>query len=58
MTEIHIIPVPIGWSAEQAWEAMSRGVDLKHPDGEPGWTNVEIEDGRLVRWFPTETSEQ
>jgi hypothetical protein len=55
VTEIHTIPVPAGWSAEQAWEAISRGVEI--PNGEPGWTNVEIVDGRLVRWFPTETSE-
>jgi hypothetical protein len=54
MSEIHTIPVPVGWSAEQAWEAISRGEVLEHPNGEPDWTNVEVVDGRLVRWFPAD----
>jgi len=46
---IHTIPVPVGWSPEQAWEAISRGDRLEHPDGEPTWVNVETRDGRFVR---------
>ena len=39
-TVIHTIPVPIGWSVEQSWEAISRGVKLVHPHGEPMWANI------------------
>lgn len=60
MSEIHTIPVPPGWSAEQAWEAISRGDDLTAASTvcpfrgraqDPTWTNVEVEDGLLVRWL-------
>ena len=64
---IHTIPVPKGWSAEQAWESIVRGEELKHPLGEPDWAVVEVEGleirgakvtgGRLVRWFPAEEGE-
>lgn len=37
-TVIHVIPVPRGWSIEQAWEHISRGELLTDP--EPGWANV------------------
>lgn len=61
----HSIPVPVGWSPEQTWEHMSRGELLEHPNGDPAWTNVEVEGlttepipdgekvtgGRLVRWW-------
>jgi len=40
---VHTIPVPHGWSPEQAWEAIKNGDAL--PDPEPMWANVLIEDG-------------
>ena len=46
--EIHTIPVPRGWSVEQAWEAISRGDLLTDPEPQ-GWANVEVVDGRMVR---------
>lgn len=45
-TEVHTIPVPHGWSVEQAWEAISRGDVL--PDAHPAWANVLIQQGRFV----------
>jgi len=57
----HTIPVPPGWSAEQAWEHISRSERLPtdYPDDECRWVNVTIEDfssegiwvtgGRLVK---------
>lgn len=48
--EIHTIPVPNGWSVEQAWEAISRGDRLTDP--EPSWANVEVKNGQLVRVLP------
>lgn len=44
---VHTIPVPHGWSAEQAWEAIARGEALTDPD--PMWANVVVKDGRFVR---------
>ena len=46
---IHAIPVPRGWSVEQAWEAISRGDLLTDPD--PAWGVVRVEDGRLTKVF-------
>lgn len=43
---IHTIPVPHGWSPEQAWEAIRRGDPLT--DEAVGWANVVIQDGRYV----------
>src|SRR5947209_5382997 len=40
---VHTIPVPVGWSPEQTWEHLTRGNLLEHPNGDPAWTNVEIE---------------
>ena len=48
----HTIPVPTGWSAEQAWEAISRGDLLTDP--EPLWAAVVAEDGRFVRLLDVE----
>jgi hypothetical protein len=46
--QIHTIPVPRGWSIEQAWAAICTGQQL--PDPEPNWANVEVdENGHLVR---------
>lgn len=53
MSRIHTIPVPPGWSPEQAWEAIKRE-DLL-PDEEPDWINVETDDqDRLVRYIYAE----
>ena len=48
---IHTIPVPAGWSVEQAWEAISRGDELPaSPEGT--WANVLVEADRLVGTAP------
>lgn len=49
MSAIHTIPVPRGMTPEQAWEHVARG-DLFGPL-QPAWywTNVEVEDGRLIQ---------
>lgn len=52
---VHTIPVPRGWSIEQAWEAISRGDTLK--DEEPDWANVLVRDGMLVRVLSMHTVE-
>ena len=44
--EVHTIPVPAGWSVEQAWEAISRGDKLPGPTAY--WANIEVRDGRLL----------
>lgn len=44
--EVHTIPVPRGWSVEQAWEAIARGDELIDP--EPVWANVLIRDGHFA----------
>lgn len=41
---MHVIPVPVGWSAEQAWESIRRGEKLRHPHGEPTWAVVETDE--------------
>ena len=47
---IHTIPVPKGWSIEQAWEAISRGDTL--PTTEQSWANVEVDENeKLVHIF-------
>jgi hypothetical protein len=44
---LHVIPVPPGWSAEQAWEAIQRGVELRSVG--PAWAVVELDqDGRMI----------
>ena len=43
---VHTIPVPRGWSPEQAWEAIRRGGTLTDP--EPYWANVVVRDGLFV----------
>ena len=44
---VHTIPVPRGWSVEQAWEAIRRGQPL--PADENGsWANVLIRDGHFA----------
>lgn len=49
---VHTIPVPHGWTPEQAWEAISRRQLLFDP--EPYWANVLIRDGRLVELLDIE----
>lgn len=39
---INTIPVPEGWSIEQAWEAIRRGDEL--PKEIRGWANVETDE--------------
>jgi hypothetical protein len=51
---IHTIPVPDGWSPEQAWEAIKRG-DLPLPEPPQGWANIETVAGYYVRLHPPET---
>jgi hypothetical protein len=43
---IHTIPIPHGWSIEQAWEAIKRGDEL--PAGRKGWESVTVHDGVVV----------
>jgi hypothetical protein len=45
---IHTIPVPGGWSPEQAWEAIKRG-DLPLPTPPKGWANIETVAGYYTR---------
>jgi hypothetical protein len=42
---IYTIPVPRGWSVEQAWEAITRGDRLADP--RPCWVNVCVRDGAI-----------
>lgn len=44
---IHTIPVPNGWSVEQAWEAIRRGEPLPIGLGERPvcWMNIDDETG-------------
>lgn len=56
---VHTIPVPHGWTPEQAWEAIRRGetvADLQAED-EVGWANVLVEGGRFVELLPIEADE-
>lgn len=50
---IHTIPVPRGWSIEQAWEAICRGDNLT--DGSPSWANIETTAGdKFIRVLPAQ----
>lgn len=51
---VHTIPVPLGWSAEQAWECIRRGVPI--PNGLVAWANVRVADGRMVELIEEEGS--
>ena len=47
---IHTIPVPQGWSIEQAWEHIACGTPLSAglwlwAD----WANIEVKDGKMVK---------
>jgi hypothetical protein len=46
MTAIHTIPVPEGWSIEQAWEAICRKDKLPAP---AGWAVICVRDGKLIK---------
>ncbi|MET0786570.1 MAG: hypothetical protein ABWY25_07690 [Paenisporosarcina sp.] len=49
--KIHTIPVPYGWSPEQAWEATQRGDEL--PEEGERWVNVETDDhNKFIRILP------
>jgi hypothetical protein len=52
---VHTIPVPHGWSPEQAWEAISRGELLKDP--QPNWVSVIIKNGRYVELLEKRSEE-
>jgi hypothetical protein len=43
------IPVPVGWTVEQTWDAIRHGDIVTHPDGDPTWVNIETVDDKLVR---------
>lgn len=51
---VHTIPVPPGWSVEQAWETISRSelLPTDYPESECGWASVVVEgytdDGTFV----------
>ena len=47
MTAVHTIAIPRGWSAEQTWEAISRGDHLEGPFVK--WQNIVVRDGKLVK---------
>lgn len=51
---LRTIPVPAGWSIEQAWEAIRRGDLLTDP--EPMWANIETDGDRLIRVLPMDDS--
>lgn len=48
---VHVIPVPRGWSIEQAWEAIQRGDTLHHKRKRPPtWACVVVdEQDRMVK---------
>jgi hypothetical protein len=48
---LHTIPVPEGWSVEQAWEAIVRGDRFTLGRG-TWWANIVVEDDtRFVTWI-------
>lgn len=51
MIFLHVIPVPFGWSAEQAWEFISRGRKLTRRQQERiDWAIIEVDSGgRFLR---------
>ena len=53
---VHTIPVPRGWSAEQAWQAIRDGILLKDPH--PGWANIIVKEGRFVTLLERHTEEE
>ena len=53
---VHTIPVPRGWSPEQAWQAIKDGILLKDPH--PGWANIIVKDGRFVELLEKRTEDQ
>jgi hypothetical protein len=50
---VHTIPVPEGWSIEQAWETINRGEGMP-VDGGVRWANVKVEGGRLTTIYKPE----
>jgi hypothetical protein len=44
-TNIHTIPIPRGWSVEQAWEHIDRNDGIVI-DGSYWWANILVVDGR------------
>lgn len=63
MHRIHTIPVPEGWSIEQAWEAIHRGDRLPEDYGDTNtWANVETDEHdkfiRIVRPEENESTKE
>ena len=48
---VHTIPVPHGWSVEQAWEAIVRGEDIGKYDPNPNWDNVLAEGTKIIKIY-------
>ena len=46
---IHTIPVPEGWSVEQAWEHIARGCINYGLYRWVDWANIEVKDGKMVK---------
>jgi len=48
--EVRVIPVPCGWSAEQAWEILRRAERLPLPTEEnpDGWAQIVTDEDALV----------
>lgn len=44
---VHTIPVPLGWSPEQAWEAITREQPM--PTGPKRWANILVEHGKYTQ---------
>lgn len=53
---VHTIPVPRGWTPEQAWAAIRDGILLKDPH--PGWANIIVKNGRFVELLEKRTEEE
>lgn len=53
---VHTIPVPRGWSIEQSWEHIRRGVLLTDP--EPNWAVILVKAGRLDLVLSDERQEE
>lgn len=49
--KVHTIPVPDGWSIEQAWEVIKRG-DRIPPNIPVTWANIIEKDGHLIQINP------
>jgi hypothetical protein len=53
---LHTIPVPRGWTPEQAWQAIKDGILLKDPH--PFWANIIVKNGKFVELLEKHTDEE